>query len=120
MDKCRQKLALYIALSYLAQGLAQHFCLLSQPLDNFLLKGCHWDASQVASFMALLMVPWTIKPVFGFIADGFLLFGSTKKLYLSFSFLLGAIGYVWAAGSEGAAMTLSLLMSSAGMACASA
>jgi MFS family permease len=106
----------YIFLAYFGQGLAQHFCLISQPLDNYFLKVCHWNASQVAAFMALLMIPWTVKPIFGFISDGLPIFGSTKKAYLGLGFATGGIGYLLASNF----ITLNLLLSSTGLACASA
>lgn len=116
----KKALTAYIFLAYFGQGLAQHFCLITQPLDNFFLKVCHWNASQVAAFMALLMIPWTVKPIFGFISDGWPIFGSTKKAYLGLGFATGGIGYLLAINANSSFMTLNLLLSSAGLACASA
>jgi hypothetical protein len=113
---------LYIALSYLGQGFAQHFCLLSQPLDNFFLKSCRWSAAEVASYMALLMVPWTLKPVFGFLVDFFPLPGSSKRFYLTASFSIAALCYAATVplGGFGFSLTVLLFISSAALACASA
>lgn len=113
---------LYIALSYLGQGFAQHFCLLAQPLDNFFLRICRWNAAEVASYMVLLMVPWTLKPAFGFLVDIFPLPGSSKKFYLLGSFLLAAICYAGVAFATcvNVCSTVLLVLSSAALACASA
>lgn len=122
MDKGKSRLVLYIALSYLGQGFAQHFCLLSQPLDNFFLHVCRWNAADVASYMALLMVPWTLKPAFGFLVDMFPLPGSSKKSYLMGAFLLAAVCYAGAAFATrvNVCSTALLVLSSAALACVSA
>lgn len=102
----------YVILAYLAQGMAEHFCLPAQPLNNFFLKVEHWNAAQVASYFALLMVPWTIKPLFGIVTD--VLLPASKRVYLTFAFSLGAIGYLVASVNQ-ALVLPGLLLSGCGL-----
>lgn len=121
MNKQQQKiLLLYIVIAYLVQGLAEHFCLLAQPLDNYFLKVQHWDAAQVSVFLAMLMVPWTIKPLYAVISDGLPILGSTKRTYLFLSFLIAAGCNVVAALCDPNSMSFSLVTASCGMAAATA
>ena len=110
----------YLVLVYLAQGLSQHFCLIAQPLDNFLLKTLHWNAAQTGSLLALLMVPWTLKPLFGLASDGIGILKENLHISLAAALALGAAGYLLAAGCNWQMLAFSLIASSAGMACASA
>jgi folate/biopterin transporter len=45
--------------------------------------------AQVAALMGVAALPWTIKPVFGFLSDGLPLFGYRRRSYLIFSGILG-------------------------------
>ena len=55
--------------------------LIAQPVRSLLTS---WGESPAAlgALMALLAVPWTIKPVFGFLSDFVPLFGSRRRSYL--------------------------------------
>jgi len=51
--------------------------------------------SQLRCLLCLaLLLPWIIKPVFGFMSDGLPLFGYRRRPYLVLSGLLGAISWV--------------------------
>lgn len=86
-------LTLLMALAYLSQGMAQHFCLLSQPLNNFLKTTMSFDAAKVASIQALLMVPWVAKPALGLLCDCLPGPGNGRLNYLLAASLLAAAGY---------------------------
>jgi hypothetical protein len=86
-------LTLLMALAYLSQGMAQHFCLLSQPLNNYLKTEMSFDAAKVASIQALLMVPWVAKPALGLLSDCLPGPGNGRLNYLLAASLLAAAGY---------------------------
>lgn len=45
--------------------------------------------AEVAALTGIASAPWTIKPLFGFISDGFPLFGYRRRPYLVLSGFLG-------------------------------
>jgi folate/biopterin transporter len=49
--------------------------------------------AQVAALMGVAALPWTIKPVFGFLSDGLPLFGYRRRSYLIISGILGALAW---------------------------
>ena len=55
--------------------------LIAQPVRS-LLKGWGESPATLAGLMALLAVPWTIKPIFGLLSDFVPLFGSRRRNYL--------------------------------------
>jgi predicted MFS family arabinose efflux permease len=55
--------------------------LIAQPVRS-LLKAWGESPAELAGLMALLAVPWTIKPVFGLLSDFVPLFGSRRRNYL--------------------------------------
>ncbi|MBE9170581.1 folate/biopterin family MFS transporter [Pleurocapsales cyanobacterium LEGE 06147] len=50
--------------------------------------------AQVAALMGIAALPWTIKPLFGFMSDGLPLFGYRRRPYLVISGLLGALSWL--------------------------
>jgi folate/biopterin transporter len=50
--------------------------------------------AQVAALMGVAAIPWTIKPLFGFMSDGLPLFGYRRRPYLVISGLLGALSWL--------------------------
>lgn len=107
----------FICLSYATQGVAQHFCLVAQPLDYYMLKTLGKNAADVASLLALLMIPWMIKPVYGVISDFFPLAGYRRKSYLSLAYAMGAGFYLLAAATSSFnALVAALFMTAVGMA----
>lgn len=76
------KLMWFFALVYVAEGCAQVSGILHQPLFYFLMDGLHWQTSQVTAYLAVLGLPWVIKPVYGLVSDCVPLFGYRRKSYL--------------------------------------
>src|SRR3989344_1948512 len=68
--------------------------------------------AQVAVLGSITIIPWSIKPIYGFISDRQPIFGYRRKPYLFLSGLMGAGGYfsmaTWVNGFTGA-MVASLL-----------
>ena len=55
----------------------------------FLKDELHLSPADVAALQGLFILPWTIKPLYGFVSDGLPLFGYRRKSYLM---LAGALG----------------------------
>ena len=69
-------------LFYFFQGIGEpDDGLIAQPVRSLLIR---WgqNAGQVASFSAMLMLPWSIKPLYGLITDFVPLLGYRRKSYL--------------------------------------
>lgn len=64
--------------------------LIAQPVRS-LLKSWGESPAELAALMALLAVPWTIKPVFGLLSDFVPLFGSRRRNYLLLANALAAV-----------------------------
>gem|GEM_PF-149789 len=88
-------ISLIFVCGYLCQGVVQHFCLISQPLNNYLKAGLHLDAAQVSLCVSGLMLPWVIKPIYGMVADQrqFTKAGSKRKRFLIRVHLFAAAAY---------------------------
>ncbi|MEH1891450.1 MAG: folate/biopterin family MFS transporter [Nostoc sp.] len=75
---------------------------------------------QVSALFGIVLLPWMIKPVFGFISDGLPIFGYRRRPYLILSGILGTASWVslativhttWAATLVIALSSLSVAMS---------
>ena len=90
-----QSFAWIVAGTYVCQGITQHFCLIAQPLNNFLKVALKLDPASASFCVALLMVPWVIKPIYGMLADSkkFALPGKSRRLFLIWSHLLAGLVY---------------------------
>jgi MFS family permease len=93
-DRVRQ-LLLFFGAAYFMQGIAQTGALIDQPLTHYLMTVHHMDAAQVASRLAILVLPWTIKPLYGLISDFLPLAGYRRKTYLQLTGLLATLGFLW-------------------------
>lgn len=60
----------------------------------FLKDDLSLSPAQVAALMGIAAIPWTIKPLFGFMSDGLPLFGYRRRPYLVISGLLGALSWL--------------------------
>lgn len=66
-----RNLSLVFFLCYLSQGVSQHYGLISQPLNAFLKDFAHLDSGQVSLCLALLLLPWVVKPLYGYFMDAY-------------------------------------------------
>jgi folate/biopterin transporter len=67
---------------------------LARLAQSFLLKDTlHLGPAELSALTGLFVLPWTIKPFYGFLSDGFPLFGYQRKSYLIAAGLLGACSY---------------------------
>ncbi len=76
---------------YLVQGILG----LARLAVSFFLKDeLLLSPAEVSGLMGIVMLPWVIKPLFGFISDGLPIFGYRRRPYLILSGILGAISWV--------------------------
>jgi MFS family permease len=107
----------FVLVAYVTQGIAQHFCLVAQPLDYFLLQSLGRNASEVAFLLSILMVPWMVKPIYGIMSDFLPLLGYRRKSYLALAYALAGCFYLVAAATSSVALLVAaLFMSAVGMA----
>ena len=67
---------------YFIQGIGEPTeGLIAQPVRSLLLNWGQTPA-QIATFMALISLPWSIKPLYGLISDFLPIFGSRRRSYL--------------------------------------
>lgn len=116
-----RNLSLVFILAYLSQGVSQHYGIVSQPLNAFLKDSAHLDSAQISLYLALLLLPWVVKPIYGFFMDAYALhmrFLIAGNCLAAFSYLL-----VYAALKGGAAVPfvmILLTLATTGMAIATA
>ena len=80
-----------ILLVYFVQGILG---LARLAVSFFLKDDLGMTPAQVSAMLGVVVLPWVIKPVFGFISDGLPLFGYRRRPYLIFSGFLGAIAWI--------------------------
>lgn len=114
-------LPVVFALSYLATGIAAQFGLVSQPLQYFMLKELNLTAAQISSYLAIMMLPWVLKPFYGIICDFVPLLGYRRKSYLALANLIAGVAFVVMACAATLPVILgALLVSAAAMAASTA
>lgn len=80
-----------ILLVYFVQGMER----LARLAVSFFLKDeLGLSPAQVSLLMGIAVLPWTIKPLFGFISDGLPIFGYRRRPYIVISGLIGVAGWV--------------------------
>lgn len=103
-----QRLMIFFGLVYFAQGLGQAGGLINQPL-MFYLKSLGLTSDRVAQSLAILTLPWVIKPLYGLISDFIPLFGYRRKSYLFLMNALAAAGFLWLTGLTSPGMIVTAL-----------
>jgi Na+/melibiose symporter-like transporter len=91
----RSSIGLVFISAYACHGIAQHFCLIAQPLNNFLKVGLRLDAASSALYVSILMFPWVIKPIYGMVSDTgrFAQPGQNRLRFLVWVHLLAGLAY---------------------------
>ena len=100
---------------YFVQGILG----LSRLAVSFFLKDdIALSPAEVSALMGIAALPWTIKPVFGFLSDGLPIFRYRRRPYLILSGILGAIAWISMATivSTPLAATAAILLSSVSVA----
>lgn len=67
---------------------------LARLAQTFLLKDeLHLGPAELSALTGVFTLPWTIKPLYGFLSDGFPLFGYRRRSYLVLAGLTGCLSY---------------------------
>lgn len=85
-------LVIFFGVAYFCQHFGQAG-LINQPLTFYFKEVLHYGADQIATFFAILTIPWMIKPVYGLVCDYLPLFGYRRKSYLLLLNLAAAVGF---------------------------
>jgi folate/biopterin transporter len=80
-----------ILLVYFVQGVLG---LARLAVSFFLKDDLGLTPAEVAALTGIAMAPWTIKPLFGFISDGFPIWGYRRRPYLILSGILGTLSWL--------------------------
>ncbi len=86
------KLSLLFGAIYFIQGIGEPTeGLIAQPVRSLLTK---WGQStgEITTFMALISLPWSIKPLYGLISDFLPIFGSRRRSYLILTTAVTVLG----------------------------
>ena len=52
------------------------------------------NPAEVATITGFIFLPWIVKPIYGFVSDGFPIFGYRRRPYIVASGILGAIAWL--------------------------
>jgi MFS family permease len=88
----------FFAIVYAVEGIGQaRSGIMWQPLSHWLKEAMHWDSVTISASLAILDLPWVIKPLWGAISDFVPLFGYRRRPYLVLA-NIGAFGaFAWVA-----------------------
>lgn len=93
-----KRLMIFFGLVYFMQGVGQHVGLVSQPLSYFFKEALGLNPAQTTEYLAILTIPWVIKPLYGLVSDFIPLFGYRRKSYLFLMNGVAALGFLWLTG----------------------
>jgi hypothetical protein len=66
-----------------------------QPLTYFLKEARGWSPLEISASLAVLDVPWMIKPLYGLVSDFLPLVGYRRRSYLLLAALAAAAAFAW-------------------------
>lgn len=97
--------------AYLAHGFAcAQFGVMAQPIQFFMKSGLGLDAAQISSLLALMMLPWVMKPFYAAACDFIPFMGYRRKSYLVAANLTTAFSLIGISLSQSLYVVLALLM----------
>lgn len=89
---------LLFAIVYTVEGFCQDkIGVVWRPLSHYLKESQGWDAVQIAASLAVLDVPWVIKPLYGIVSDFLPLSGYRRRSYLLVANAAAVVAYLWVA-----------------------
>lgn len=88
------ELSLLFIAAYLSHGIASQFGVIAQPVQYYLKDALHMTAAQVSSCLAIMMLPWVLKPFFGILCDSVPLAGYRRKSYIVSANILTAVAFL--------------------------
>ena len=87
---------LFFAIVFTVEGFCQaKIGIVWQPLSNYLKVSEGWSPVQIAAYLAVLDVPWVVKPIYGVISDFLPLFGYRRRGYLLLANAAAIAAFVW-------------------------
>lgn len=106
-----------ISLVYLAQGLLG---LSRLAVFSFFKDDLNLDPATVGILTGFTMIPWVIKPIYGFMSDSVPIWGYKRRSYLILCGILGASSWISVAGpvNSASAVVVALTLGSMSTACA--
>lgn len=88
----------FFAIVYAVEGIGQARAgILGQPLTYFLKQTQGWDPLKISVSLAVLDLPWIIKPLWGAISDFVPLFGYRRRTYLIAANAAAVLAFAWVA-----------------------
>lgn len=86
----------FFAIVYAVEGIGQAKSgIMWQPLSHWLKVTLHWDPVTISASLAILDLPWIIKPVWGAISDFVPLFGYRRRPYLVLANIAAFLAFAW-------------------------
>ena len=115
------RLMLFFAIVYSVEGFCQaKVGIVWQPLTHYLKETQGWDVVQIAASLAVLDVPWVVKPLYGMVSDFLPLFGYRRRSYLLLANAAAVAAFLWTTRVLApAAIVLALLLTAIAMAASS-
>src|SRR3954463_520688 len=95
-DRSVRRVLWFFAIVYAVEGIGQvKSGVLWQPLVYFLKQTQGWDTVTISVSLAVLDLPWVIKPLWGAISDFVPLFGYRRRPYLVIANVAGVFAFAW-------------------------
>jgi MFS family permease len=90
------RLMLFFAIVYTVEGICQaKVGVVWQPLTHYLKETQGWTPVQIAASLAVLDVPWIVKPLYGMLSDFVPLFGYRRRSYLLLANACAIAAFLW-------------------------
>ena len=115
------RLMWFFAIVYVVEGIGQAKSgIIWQPLTRFLKETQGWGPTEVSASLAIIDLPWVIKPLYGVISDFLPLFGTRRRSWLILANLAAAAAFAGVAlTGTPAGIIPALLLTAVGMAVSS-
>ncbi|MBN9561727.1 MAG: MFS transporter [Alphaproteobacteria bacterium] len=112
---------LFFAVVYVVEGIGQaKVGIIWQPLNFYLKQVFGWTPVQISVSLAVLDLPWVIKPLYGLISDFIPLLGYRRRAYLLLANVAAVVAYGWVALTDAPTrLVFALTLTSFAMAIAS-
>ncbi len=94
-----KRLLLFFTIIYAVQGLSQGGVsgLFYYPISFLLKDNLKFTPEQLAYFRGLVLIPWTIKPLYGLLSDFFPILGYRRRSYLFLAGLIASLAALYLA-----------------------
>ncbi len=100
----------FFAIVYAVEGTCQAKSgIMWQPLSHWLKEAMHWDPVTISASLAILDLPWIIKPLWGAISDFVPLFGYRRRPWLVLATIAGFLSFAWVATIDSASTLIPAL-----------